>query len=89
MSGDNGDIIKEPDREMVAIDDLIIAVKRGKDGAFETLINPKSRTELEIALMRLTHMAYGIFNAMSNEAQKKAIIKPKGSMLNFARGLKR
>jgi len=80
---DNGDTIKET----VKLDDLIIAVKRGENG-IETLINTANRQELEIALMRLTHQVYGVFNAMSYAAQQeKKIIKP--GIINFVRSRKR
>lgn len=84
MSGDNGDSIKET----VALDELILAVKRGKDGQIETMVSPATRAELEVALMRITHLCYGIFNAMSHEAQQSKIVQPKGSIINFARRMK-
>ena len=91
MSGDNGDSILQPTAEelkkkafesnpdnFVCVDDLIIAVQRTDHGV-ETLVAPTSREELEIALSRITHQCYGIFNAMSHAAQKASksrIIKP-------------
>jgi hypothetical protein len=74
----------------VKIDDLIIAVRRGENGKIETLVNSADRAELEIALMRLGHQVFGVFNAMSYAQQKKSeIIKPKGSVIDFARRFKK
>lgn len=73
----------------VSINDLILAVKRGKENiGIETYIGATNRTELEIALMRITHQAFGIFNAMSYAQQQSntKIIKPKGNIMNFVRG---
>jgi hypothetical protein len=107
MSGDNGgieprektqeEILAEkkaafeadPDK-FVCMDDLILAAKRGKNG-IDTLIAPASRTELEIALMRITHQCYGVFNAMSmaqQQAQKK-IVQPKHGVMDFVRRKRR
>lgn len=80
--GDNGEL-----KETVNIEDLIIAVRRGKDGQIETLINTANRQELEISLMRLTHQCYGVFNAMSYakaQENKPKIVQP-GGIMNFAR----
>lgn len=89
MSGDNGDTLPK-DLETVNLEDLIIAVKRNKDGKIETLVGPSNRQELEIALMRITHQCFGIFNAMSHaEQQSKIIEKPQGSILDFVRRGKR
>jgi hypothetical protein len=81
----------EINKEMVAVEDLIIAVKRDGEGKISTLINTGNRQELEVSLMRLTHQCYGIFNAMSFADQQAAgkgrIIKPggNGGIMKFVR----
>lgn len=82
---------KEHPEDWVHLNRLILAVRKDSSGNFETLVaGGRPRPELEIALMRLTHYCYGIFNAMSYAQQKgKEIIQPKGSMLNFARRFKK
>lgn len=79
------DFEDNPD-DFINVKDLILAVKRNSSGV-ETLIAPSSRQELEVALMRITHQAFGIFNAMSHaqqQASKPKIVQP-GGILNFAR----
>ena len=81
--GDNGEL---HNKETVNVEDLVLAVKRGENG-IETLVNSNNRAELEVALMRLTHQVFGVFNAMSHaaqEASKSKIVKP-GGIMNFAR----
>ena len=98
LMGDNGkeflsDELKEAKRkkfnedpdQFVDMDELIIAVKRGDGNILQTFINTVTRTELEIALMRLTHQCFGVFNAMSHAQQQAQIIKPKGSIIDFVR----
>jgi len=95
MSGDNGltpaelkkKAFEENPDNFVCVDDLIMAVQRTDHGV-ETLVAPTSREELEIALMRLTHQCYGIFNAMSHaaqEASKSKIVKPGDGVMDFVR----
>jgi len=99
MSVDNGESTEKAKAELfeanpddfVNVKDLILAVKRG-DGKIETLVAPVNRVELEIALMRITHQCYGVFNAMSHAEQqsKKSVIqKPGGEIMDFVRGGKK
>ena len=97
--GDNGEI-KTPEElkkqafeanpdDFININELIIAVKK-KGNLLETLIGSVSRTELEIALMRITHQCFGVFNAMSHaqqQANAPKIVKP--GIMNFVRNKKR
>jgi hypothetical protein len=82
---------ENPDR-FVNLDDLVLAVKRNTNtDNIETFIGAISRNELEVSLMRITHQAFGIFNAMSyaqQEANKPKIQAP-GGILNFARRMKK
>ena len=77
---------EDPDR-FVNLNDMILAVRRGPHDNLETFLAPVNRVELEVALMRITHQAFGIFNAMSYAQQEAA--KPKiqapGGIINFAR----
>lgn len=80
---------ENPD-QFIDTEELILAVRRGSEGKVETLIGAVQRQELEVALMRITHQVYGIFNAMSYENQKQSgIIKPKGGVMDFVRRKKR
>jgi len=93
MSGNNGDKMQPTKAELkrkafesnpdnfVCLDDLILAAQRCGDEPVETLVAPSCREELEIALSRITHKCYGIFNAMSHaaqEANKSKIVKSGG-----------
>lgn len=81
---------QNPD-DFVHVSELIIAVRKNKNGGIDTLINTNNRADLEVSLMRLTHQCFGVFNAMSYEAMQanKKIIQPKGSIMNFVRGGKK
>lgn len=83
-NGGNGEA-----KETVEIKDLVIAVRRGEKN-LEVLVNTANRPELEVALMRLTHTVFGVFNAMSHDAQKSSkIIQPKNSIMDFARKIRK
>ncbi len=74
---DNGEL-----KDTVKTEDIVFAVTRvKKDGKEQlyTYLNPENRCQLEVALMRMTHTCYGVFNAMSFDEQaknKSSILKP-------------
>lgn len=77
---------ENPD-DFININDIVLAVRRKDGDILETLVNPLTRVELEVGLMRVTHQAFGIFNAMSYAQQKanEPKIQQPGGILNFAR----